>query len=385
MRTLRVFINTLSVNPGHEGIRTVLTRLVPALVRVSAHHHYALVCSRSNVGLFEDIDDAVARIVLPVRTNRPLLRILHDQTSVPFLARWRGADVLFTPTLVGAVLATVPQVLTVQSPLAVPSLRREAPDYHPSLLRHLYEGPLMRLSHSRAASVAVISEYLRRLLVEETGLDDPKTVAILNGVDQSESLSSPKTPAYALFVGTLYPYKNVGTAIRALGRARNRLPEGFRLVIAGPDPDGRQLGVLATEAQRSGVADRVDLLGGVYGAELEELYRGATMLILPSLIEGFGLPVLEAMVRGVPVIAADRTALPEVVGGAGLLFHADDPDDLAEHMTAMVDDVSLRSKLVEAGIRRARELSWDQAAVAYSNLFERVGRSARSVASHAVP
>jgi glycosyltransferase involved in cell wall biosynthesis len=125
-----------------------------------------------------------------------------------------------------------------------------------------------------------------------------------------------------------------------------------------------------------GVADRVDLLGGVYGEQLEDLYRAATVLVLPSRIEGFGLPALEAMVRGVPVIAANRTALPEVVAKAGLLIDPDDSADLAARIVELANDPSLRARLVSAGLRRADELSWERAADSYVRLFDRVSQRA---------
>lgn len=373
MRALRVAVNTLSVTEDNEGIRTLLTGLVPALVRVAPEHRYRLICSRANVDLFRSVRDDVDCTVLPTARRRPLARIWHDQVTVPRLVRG-GTDVLFTPSSVGSVLARVPQVVAVPAHLAVPSLRR-AIGARLSLPHRFYYGPVMRLSHRRAAAVTPISAYLSDQLVRETGLAPDAARPILLGVD-------PVAPAqgrdgdgrFALMVGTLWPYKNAVTAVDGFALARPDLGPDFRLVIAGRDPDGRQIPALAARARSKGVGESVDFLGRVDQADLDRLYRTATMVLMPSLAEGFGLPVLEAMACGVPVIAADTTALPEVVGDAGLLVDPDVPAELAQRIVDVATDHELGERLSVSGRRRANELSWDATARAYVEVFERVAR-----------
>jgi glycosyltransferase involved in cell wall biosynthesis len=119
-----------------------------------------------------------------------------------------------------------------------------------------------------------------------------------------------------------------------------------------------------------GLQSRIGFLGTPSDEELSAIYRGAQFLVLPSLIEGFGLPALEAMACGTPVIVSDRTALPEVVGGAGLLVDPLDVGDIKRAMESMLSDLELRTTKRKAGLRRAGQYSWDQVAARVHRVLE---------------
>lgn len=374
MKPLHITINTLSVTDHNEGIRTMITGLVPALLRNDQSNRYRLICSRANEGLFAPLGDAVDIHVIGHRRRRPVLRLVHDQVTVPWLVR-RGTDVLLTPSTVGSLLAPAPQVVVVVAHLAVPSIR-EVAGSGLSPVHRLYYGPLMRLSHRRAAAVVSISTVLAHGLQAECGLDPAKSSTILLGLD-------PPAPApaqaraerpYVLFVGTLYPYKNAEGLLRGLALARTRLPEPLQAIIAGRDPDGRQVPALQALAGQLGVSGEVSLPGKVDAATLEDLYAGALALVFPSRAEGFGFTALEAMARGVPVVVADRTSLPEVVGDAALLVDPESPESIAGALVRVAGDAALRARLADAGKARAAELSWDRTAQAFVDVFERVAR-----------
>ncbi|HUR17788.1 MAG TPA: glycosyltransferase family 1 protein [Acidimicrobiales bacterium] len=347
----------------------MLVGLVPALARAGPDHRFRLICSRANVGLFTDAGEAVERVVLSTRRRRSLVRIWQDQAVVPWLVA-RRTDVLFTPSSVGSIATGVPQVVAMQTLLALPSIRRQGGG-RLSAPHRFYYGPIMRLSHRRATVVTPTTEYLAQQLIADTRIPSEKVESILLGIEPM-ALKPAKDGNYALVVGTLWPYKNVGTLIDALAIARTRLPGRFRLLVAGRDPDGRQMPALRARAATGNVEHEVEFLGHVEGPPLDELYRNATVVVFPSRLEGFGLPALEAMARGVPVIASNRTALPEVVGDAGLLVDPDDAQELADRLAEVASDPDLRERLSAAGRRRADELSWDRAARSYIRLFERV-------------
>jgi glycosyltransferase involved in cell wall biosynthesis len=373
VRPLRITINTLSVTDHNEGILTMITGLVPALLRNDRLNRYRLICSRANEELFAPLGDAVDIHVIGHRRRRPVLRLVHDQVTVPWLVR-RGTDVLLTPSTVGSVLAPAPQVVVVVAHLAVPSIR-EVAGSGLSPVHRLYYGPLMRLSHRRAAAVVSISTFLARGLQAECGLDPAKSSTILLGLDPPPAPARvPAEEPYVLFVGTLYPYKNAEGLVRGLALARARLPEPLRAVIAGRDPDGRQVPALRALAEQLGVAGEVRLPGKVDAGTLEELYAGALALVFPSRAEGFGFTALEAMARGVPVVVADRTSLPEVVGDAALLVDPESPESIAAALVRVAGDASLRARLADAGKARAAELSWDRTAQAFVDVFGRVAR-----------
>jgi glycosyltransferase involved in cell wall biosynthesis len=375
---VRIAVNTLAVSDSNEGIRTMLVGLVEALVRADPADTYLLICSRANEHLFlpaASSSGGRVRVRVLGRNRSPLARIVHDQVTVPWLVR-HDVDLLLTPASVGSVVSAVPQVVIVPHHLSVPSIRRDAGLEPFSLPYRLYFGPIMRLSHRRAAAVAPISQDLGQALVADTGLSPTKVEPILCGIDAgafaSGAYQPPASPGYALFVSTLYPYKNAAAVVRAIASARSRLPEGFRAVIVGRDPDGRQIPALAQLSRDLRIDDVIELTGKVSDVVLAQLYAGAAVFVFPSLAEGFGFPALEAMAIGLPVIVSDRSALPEVVAGAGLTVDPHQPDQLADAIVRVVGDDALRNQMIKAGVARTEELTWDRAARQFVALFHRL-------------
>jgi glycosyltransferase involved in cell wall biosynthesis len=353
-----VAVNTLSVTASNEGTRTMLQCLLPALERVAPDLTQLLICSRANRHLFDRGGD-----VLEVRLEdrRTLRRIWCDQVTVPRLIRHR-ADVLLTPAGVGSLRVSMPQVVIVAAHLALPSCQRVAGADGFTRFQQLYYGVPFRRALAGADAVIGISQFLADGLVTELGTAREKVSAMPLGVTFAPvSHRVGGREPVALFVGTLYGYKDPIVAVRAFGRALPRLPEAARLVIAGKDP-GRQIAALRQAAETAGVAHAVDILGPVSDEQLEDLYARASVLILPSRCEGFGLPVAEAMSRGVPVIVARATSLPEVAGDGGILVEPGDVTGFADALVAVLSDPIRHRALADAGLARARELNWDTTA-----------------------
>jgi len=162
-------------------------------------------------------------------------------------------------------------------------------------------------------------------------------------------------PPYVLFVGTLEPRKGVATLVEAHRILRRHHPDVTLVVVGargwGKVPSLDLPGVIAT--------------GSILDEHLDVLYRGAAALAYPSRYEGFGLPALEAMARGCPVVTSGTTSLPEVVGDAGVLVDPEDPEAIAGALAAVVGDEDRRASLAEAGRRRAAEFTWDKSVAAH--------------------
>jgi alpha-1,3-rhamnosyl/mannosyltransferase len=211
--------------------------------------------------------------------------------------------------------------------------------------------------------VLAISQFLADGLVTELGLDHAKVGPMLLGVDlPGRSASMARREPIVLFVGTLYGYKDAMVALRSFARARPRLPDGARLMVVGKDPDGDQIPLLRLAAANAGIAEVVDIVGAISDAALEDVYRRAAVLLMPSRCEGFGLPVVEAMSHGVPVVVAHSTSLPEVAADAGVLVDIGDIDGFARAIIKVLGDRERHRYLAERGLARARELSWDSSA-----------------------
>ncbi len=244
----------------------------------------------------------------------------------------------------------------------------------------------------RAAEVVVaVSETTRRELVDELGLDPDRVVVVHHGLDHD--LFRPvdrrlADPGYVLFVGSEHPRKNLGTLLRAVARLRRDRP-GLRLVKVGaPGTDEAEFGAaLRRDVAELGLADAVVHAGEVPDADLPAWYSGAACLVLPSFAEGFGLPPLEAMACGCPVVVSTAGALPEIVGGAGPAVPPDDVAALAAAVAAVLDDAGLRARMRDAGLARAAGFSWDRAAATTLRVHDRLAAAppARRAAAPRAP
>jgi glycosyltransferase involved in cell wall biosynthesis len=218
---------------------------------------------------------------------------------------------------------------------------------------------LTRISARTAHRVITISESARKDLIKSFGLPSEKIDVTPLGVRPPHG--SPRRSAsdqpIVLCVAQKRPYKNLSSLIRAVAALDVEAPV---LVLPGA-PTEHEVELRALAA-RLGVSGRVRFPAWVSPEELEALYAEATCFVLPSLIEGFGLPVLEAMARGVPVACSDRPALPEVAGDAALLFDPTNQIEVTDAVRRLITDAELRQSLIARGIARARAFTWRRTA-----------------------
>jgi glycosyltransferase involved in cell wall biosynthesis len=208
---------------------------------------------------------------------------------------------------------------------------------------------------ARADLVVVNSAYTRGEVIRRLGVEADRVTVCYPGAPALPPRPLPPSAGPILHIGTIEPRKNVEALIRAyaeLGRSRPHVPP---LVFAGRSAD--RVGLPADLS-----AGRIEFLGYVEDERKAQLYREASMLVIPSNDEGFGIPALEAMTVGVPVVAAGRGALPEVVADAGILCDADAAADLAGAMGRILDSEPLRLDLRARGIERARAFTWQASA-----------------------
>jgi glycosyltransferase involved in cell wall biosynthesis len=215
----------------------------------------------------------------------------------------------------------------------------------------------------RAARVLVGSQWTLQLLAERYRVPSEKMVVTPYGVDPVFTPDGPRMDddPYLLFVGALQPRKDPLCAVRALAR----LDPGLQLTFVGPEKRGGD--DVRREAARLGLERRVRFLGHVPKEELSALYRGAECLVLPSRDEGFGLPVLEAMAVGTPVVASTAGALPEIAGEAAVLVPPRDPAALAEGVERALAD---RDRLRGLGLERSRRFTWQETARRTAAVYE---------------
>ena len=261
------------------------------------------------------------------------------------LGRERKADVLHCPTYRGPLGARVPLVVTVHD-LAVlrhpETFNRWTRTYSPRIVPRVLRA---------ARRIIAVSEFTRRELVELLEVPPERISVVPNGVDDEFTRDGPSASGdYVLAVGTLEPRKNLGRLVEAARRTDVELR-----VVGARGWGGVEVG-----------GNGVRWLGEVDDAELARLYRGAVCLAYPSLYEGFGIPVLEAMACGAPVVTTRGSAMEEVANGAAVLVDANDPAEIAAGIERAAAD---REQLIARGLERARAFRWEDVAEATVRVY----------------
>lgn len=360
---MRIGVNVHLLSTTHTGIQHYIRALVPELVAQATSHDMVLYGEPSQLPV------CAGERVRWVSASRPLRsgvqRVLWEQTMLPRLLRRDRVDVFFSPAFIlpmcwgGAGVVTVHDLNFEVSPETI----------HP--IRRAYLRRITRRSVHRARKVIAISQSTASDIVRLYGVPDEKIAVIPYGLDaiftpdNARALEPmvrqryPLPERFLLFVGTLEPRKNLPRLLEAYALARQHadLPP---LVLAGA-PGWQHERILA-QARELGVGSHIVFAGYIPREHLPGVYAAASALLYPSLYEGFGLPPLEAMGCGTPVLVSNTSAMPEVVGDGGVLVDPRDVQQIAEGIVRMTQDEVLRQEIAERGLERAKRFRWEEAA-----------------------
>lgn len=258
------------------------------------------------------------------------------------------------------------------------------PQYLPSRLAHLYAKASMWTATRQADRILTVSEASKRDILRFFDIPADKVSVIYNAID--ERFLGPPDPTrmdlvrqryqldhpFVLYVGNIKPHKNIERLIDAFGRAREQGPEQLKLVIIGDELS--KYPALRQAVHRHKLDKHVRFLGFQPQETLAAFYRLARAFVFPSLYEGFGLPPLEAMACGTPVVTSNVSSLPEVAGGAALLVDPYDTDAIAEAVVRAVNDETLRADLIALGRARAQMFSWPQSVAEIHRIYQQVAQ-----------
>lgn len=366
MIPVRPAINAVFLEPGMGGLETYVRELTPELLRAAPGMRLTIVCNPIGRELLaaEPWADEVELLVHPLIGRRGT-RAISELTVLGALAS-RRFDVLHSVALTGPLRTRAAHVVVLADVTWIVE-----PTYGKgqSATVRLWQALVPQVAR-RADRVIAISRAGAAHVQEHLGLaaDRIDVVPLAHGVrvtaqplaeDELRRRFGLGEGRLVLTVGAKKVHKNQIALIRALPGLHERHPDATLVLAGAPTPHEEEL---RSEAARLGVDGAVRFLGYVSDKELEGLYRAATVFALPSLNEGFGIPLLEAMARDVPVACANVSALPEVVGDAALQFDPRAPDEIADVLARLLEDAPLRAELVRRGRGRLDVFSWQRTA-----------------------
>jgi len=297
---------------------------------------------------------------------------LGEQLTVPWAAK--GCDLLHIPHYNAPLLHRGPLLVSILDLIHITD-----PVYSRSIASWVYARPMLNLVARKAQHVVTLSEYSKAQIVERLGVRPEKVTAIhcgVNGqfrvVDRQRAYAAVSEALgiqgpYLLFVGSLKPHKNISTLLQAFALLRKRHDIPQRLLIVGDDARWKRH--LVEECLRLGIDESTTFVPYVSQELLPKVYAAADLLAMPSTIEGFGLPALEAMASGTPVVCSRAASLPEVGGEAVAYFDPQSPEDLAGVIQQVLESAELQERLRTRGLERAKQFTWDESTRKHVELY----------------
>ncbi len=316
-------------------------------------------------------------------TGRAAVRIAWEQLVLPLATARLGLDLLFCPVNVRPIFSPCPTVITIHDLIFL----RYPKAFHP--LKRLYLTALTGWSAHHAAHVIAVSEATRQDVITLLGVDPRRVTTVHNGVGTKFAPASTEEKAAfrkakdvtgrtVLYIGTLEPRKNITALLEAFSRLTHNSDFADVTLLIGGSRGWYYDEIFAT-AERLGLSagGRVRWLDRVPDEDLPLWYNIANVCAYPSLYEGFGLPPLEAMACGTPVVTSNTSALPEVVGTAGILLDPNDVPAWTNALTKVLVDPDVARNMSEAGLKQASRFGWERAAAETLSVLETVAARTR--------
>ncbi len=354
-----------------QGIGVYARNLMSAVLNNDKRNHYIFIYVNSEqLGSFGDHEN-LSEVVCQAKG-----KLLWDHVTVPRIAKQYNADIIFNTKFSIPLLTFCKTMMVFHG-----SEWFVYPQFY-NKLDILYNKLLLPVYSKKAAAISCVSKITADDMAQFTGIDPKKLHVIHSSIashfapvedqqDREKFRTKYKLPdKYILFVGKIYPGKNFSNILRAFRKIKDDLGNDIKLVSVGDMRwDYAREMALVTEL---GLKDDIQFTGWVEQEELPAIYSLAELFLFPSYYEGFGIPILEAMACGCPVVTANTGACPEVAGGAAALVDPDDPGDIANSVLQLIKDKNMQDNLVRNGLKRVEAFSWDKAAKETINVFDEI-------------
>lgn len=367
---MKLGISAFAFDGGQSGISQYMLNVLPRLTQLDSDLELVIFMSRKEASLLSERLPSDTIVTTPDWLAHPAANILWHLLLFPILLRRYRCDCAFLPA--GnrrlAWYYGIPSVATIHD-LSQWHVREK---YGP--VRMFYIKRVLPVLFARVTRIVTVSESTRRDLVNYIDLPPEHILVAYNGADLGRFGAAGRDAAkqrsaeflgcsapYLLYTARLeHPGKNHVRLLEALALLKRQGRLGHKLVLAGSRWNGAE--AIDAAIQTLDLADDVILTGFIPNDALPDLYAGADLFVFPSLYEGFGIPVLEAMMSGTPVCAADVASIPEVTGDAALLFNPRQPAAIAQQIERLLNEPELSTQMVQRGLRQASRFSWNDAA-----------------------
>jgi glycosyltransferase involved in cell wall biosynthesis len=367
---MRIAIDVRKINDF--GIGTYLRNLLRLLPSIDSDNEFHVLCYRQDAELLRSLSPALHLSFVSAGNYS-----VSEHWAIPWTLKRLHADLFHAPHYVLPLLTPCPSVVTVHDVIHL-----LFPQYLPSRFAVHYAHRMIGRAVEQAKLVMTVSQASKRDLLGFFDVAEEKILVIPNGIDPSmtRDLSPDEiervkrrfqlTGRTALFVGNIKPHKNVERLISAFAKVREDSAfSDLTLMIVGDEIS--KYPSLRRAVARHQIRSHVRFFGFVPETTLVSLYRAADVFVFPSLYEGFGLPPLEAMANGTPVVTSKISSLPEVVDDAAVMVDPYNVDELAEAIKSTLVDKELRARLIELGRKRAAQFSWETAVTQIHSVYLR--------------
>ena len=357
------------------GIGTYIRNLLRQLARIDQQTEYVLLSPEPDLDIASTLGPNF-RTVLESSPNYSLREQLH----VPWVLHRERADVFHAPHYV------LPPAVRCRSAVTIHDcIHLMFPQYLPNKAAYAYARASMWAAVKRSDCILTVSEASKRDILHFFNVAPEKIVVVYNAIDEQFWLAPAEDEVarvreryqldhqFVLYVGNIKPHKNLVRLIEAFDELRRTGLEDLKLLIIGDEIS--KLPALRRAVHSHKLHKHVRFLGYVNDETLRTLYRLASLFVFPSLYEGFGLPPLEAMASGTPVVTSNQSSLPEVTGDAAVLVDPYDVSSIVDGMRRVLTDRTLADELRRRGPERAREFSWARSVAKTRQVYEQVGHA----------
>jgi glycosyltransferase involved in cell wall biosynthesis len=358
------------------GIGTYIRNLLRHLARLDRRTEYVLLCRPEDRGGLASLGENFRTV-----SERAGNYSLAEQIRIPMALRREAVTLFHAPHYVLPPLVPCRSVVTIHD-----CIHLTFPEYLPGRLAHAYARASISLAARRATRILTVSESSKTDILRFVNVPAEKIDVIYNAYDERFAIEPCEEAvvrvreryqlhdAFVLYAGNVKPHKNLERLIEAFDIVRGLGLDHLRLVLIGDEIS--RYAALRRAVHRHQLHKYVRFLGYVPEETLAVMYRLAAVFVFPSLYEGFGLPPLEAMASGTPVVTSNVSSLPEVAGDAALLVNPYDPHAIAHAVHRVLTDVTLRRDLQRRGLARAREFSWEVSVRRVREIYELAGAAA---------